>query len=51
MGVLIFLELSIAPNLILKLVPQHMRAALACKGLDVENFTPMARDEMMARLD
>lgn len=44
-------ELSIAPILNQKLVPQHMRASLALKGLDVENFIPMSKDEMLAKLD
>jgi len=44
-------ELSIAPQLNHRLVPQHMRASLAARGLDIDNFTPMTKDEMMARLD
>jgi glycogen synthase kinase 3 beta len=45
------LELSIAPHLNSKLVPQHVKASLASRGLDIDNFTPMSKDEMMARLD
>jgi len=44
-------ELSIKPSLNHKLVPQHVRASLAARGLDIDNFTPMTKDEMMARLD
>jgi glycogen synthase kinase 3 beta len=44
-------ELSIAPHLNHRLVPQHMRASLAARGLEIDNFTPMTKDEMMARLD
>jgi len=44
-------ELSIAPHLNSKLVPPHARAALAARGLDIDNFTPLTKDEMMARLD
>lgn len=44
-------ELSIAPQLNNRLVPQHIRPSLAARGLDIDNFTPMAKDEMMARLD
>lgn len=44
-------ELSIAPHLNSRLVPQHVRAGLAARGLDFENLTPMTKDEMMARLD
>lgn len=44
-------ELSIAPELNHRLVPQHVRAGLAARGLDIDNFTPMTKDEMMARLD
>lgn len=45
------IELSIAPHLNSKLVPPHARAALAARGLDIDNFTPLTKDEMMARLD
>ncbi|KAL9093333.1 MAG: hypothetical protein Q9165_004074 [Trypethelium subeluteriae] len=48
-------ELSIAPQLNQKLVPQHVRAALRARDprLDVDspNFTPKPKEEMMARLD
>jgi glycogen synthase kinase 3 beta len=44
-------ELSIAPELNSALVPPHARAALQAKGLDIDNFTPLTKDQMMARLD
>ncbi|KAF3042137.1 regulator of ime2 [Didymella heteroderae] len=46
-------ELSIAPQLNQQLVPHHMRATLASRGLDFESpdFKPLAKDQMMARLD
>jgi glycogen synthase kinase 3 beta len=44
-------ELSIAPHLNSKLVPAHARSILASRGLDIDNFTPLTKDEMMARLD
>lgn len=44
-------ELSIAPHLNARLVPHHARKALAARGLDIDNFIPMTKDEMMARLD
>lgn len=44
-------ELSIAPHLNARLVPHHARGGLAARGLDVDNFVPMTKDEMMARLD
>lgn len=45
------LELSIAPNLNHKLVPSHMRPVLQAQGLDIDNFKPMAKQEMIAKLD
>jgi glycogen synthase kinase 3 beta len=45
------LELSIAPQLNRQLVPAHMIPVLAARGLDIDNFTPMAKQEMMAKLD
>ena len=44
-------ELSIAPHLNSRLVPAHRRPLLASQGLDLEKFTPLTKDEMMARLD
>lgn len=45
------LELSIAPSLNSKLVPEHVKPELASRGLDIENLTPLTKHEMMARLD
>lgn len=47
----VYLELSIAPQLNHRLVPQHVRATLASQGLDIDNFVAMKKEEMMARLD
>lgn len=44
-------ELSIAPNLNQQLIPPHMRPVLAAEGLDIDNFTPLSKQEMMAKLD
>lgn len=44
-------ELSIAPHLNEKLVPPHAKATLKNQGLDIDNFNPMPKDEMLARLD
>lgn len=44
-------ELSIAPQLNSRLVPQHVRAKLASQGLDIDNFEPLSKEKMMARLD
>lgn len=44
-------ELSIAPHLNHQLVPPHMVPELAKRGLDIDNFTPMTKQEMMAKLD
>jgi glycogen synthase kinase 3 beta len=44
-------ELSIAPHLNHQLVPAHIRPELASKGLDIDNFTPLSKQEMMAKLD
>jgi glycogen synthase kinase 3 beta len=50
---LTYTELSIATHLNQQLVPQHIRPALASRGLDFEspNFKPLTRDQMLARLD
>lgn len=45
------LELSIAPSLNNRLVPPHVRPALAARGLDLDDFKPLSKDQMMARLD
>ncbi|MCJ1418200.1 regulator of ime2 [Xylographa parallela] len=44
-------ELSIAPDMNDRLVPPHARKALKSKGIDLDDFSPMSKDEMMARLD
>lgn len=44
-------ELSIAPQLNDRLVPPHARAALAARGIDLNNFVPMTKEEMIAKLD
>lgn len=44
-------ELSIAPHLNHQLVPAHIKPVLASKGLDIDNLTPLSKDQMMARLD
>ncbi|KAL9013010.1 MAG: hypothetical protein Q9173_002267 [Seirophora scorigena] len=44
-------ELSISPEKNHTLVPAHARQELRSKGIDLENFTPMTKDEMIARLD
>ena len=45
------IELSIAPDQNTRLVPPHARKALLSKGLDLEGFVPLTKDEMIARLD
>jgi glycogen synthase kinase 3 beta len=45
------LELSIAPHLNSKLVPAYARAGIASRGIDLDNFTPLTKDEMLAHLD
>lgn len=44
-------ELSIMPELNERLVPQHARPALLSRGIDMTNFIPMTKEEMMAKLD
>lgn len=34
-----------------RLIPPHARPALEARGIDIDNFTPLTKDEMMARLD
>ena len=46
-----FTELSIAPHLNHQLVPAHLKSTLASKGLDIDNFQPLTKDQMIARLD
>jgi glycogen synthase kinase 3 beta len=44
-------ELSIRPDLMSKLVPQHAEAPLLERGIDVRNFTPIPAEEMRITLD
>lgn len=44
-------ELSICPALNGRLVPPHARPELEARGLDIDNFTPLSKEEMIARLD
>ena len=44
-------ELSIAPEKNTRLVPPHERANLTARGIDLDNFVPLPKDEMLARLD
>lgn len=46
-----FIELSISPSLNDRLVPPHARPALIAQGIDIDNFTPLTKEEMMAHLD
>lgn len=39
------------PELNERLVPQHARPALLSRGIDLNNFVPMSKEEMMAKLD
>lgn len=45
------LELSITPDMNAKLIPPHARPALEARGLDINNFKPLSKEEMMAHLD
>lgn len=45
------LELSIALELNNQIVPPHARPALEAQGLDINNFKPLSKEEMMAHLD
>ncbi|CAF9925516.1 MAG: Glycogen synthase kinase 1 [Gomphillus americanus] len=44
-------ELSIRPELNERLVPHQVRKTLEDKGLDINNFVPMTKEEMRAHLD
>ncbi|GAA5886165.1 hypothetical protein JCM6882_004285 [Rhodosporidiobolus microsporus] len=44
-------ELSVRPDLIPQLVPQHAEAALAERGIDVHNFVPLDPASMRISLD
>lgn len=34
-----------------RLIPPHARPALEARGLDITNFKPLTKEEMIARLD
>ena len=44
-------ELSIAPELNDRILPPHARKAVKAKGIDLDDFVPMAKEDMIARLD
>ncbi len=44
-------ELSIAPEKNARLVPPHARKECAARGLDIDSFVPMSKEEMKAHLD
>ncbi|KAF9892186.1 regulator of ime2 [Aspergillus nanangensis] len=44
-------ELSIAPAMNSRLVPAHIRPELDARGLNIDNFKPLTKEEMIARLD
>ena len=44
-------ELSIAPEMNDRLIPAHARKALLDKGIDLDNFVPLSKDDMIAHLD
>lgn len=45
------LELSIAPDLNAQLIPPHARPALEARGLGLDTFKPLSKEEMLAHLD
>ncbi|EEQ85886.1 CMGC/GSK protein kinase [Blastomyces dermatitidis ER-3] len=44
-------ELSILPSMNSRLIPAHAQADLLARGIDLDNFTPLTKDEMLAHLD
>lgn len=44
-------ELSIAPHLNNKMIPPHARPALEARGLGLDTFKPLTKEEMIAHLD
>ena len=44
-------ELSIRPDINDRLVPPQARKALLTKGIDLDNFVPLTKEEMKAHLD
>lgn len=45
------LELSIAPSMNNRIVPPHTRPELESRGLYIDDFKPLTKEEMMAHLD
>ena len=45
------LELSIAPEKNSRLVPHHARKELHLRGIDLDEFIPLSKEEMVAHLD
>lgn len=46
-----FLELSISPDKNAHLIPPHARPALEARGLGLDTFKPLSKEEMIAHLD
>lgn len=44
-------ELSVRPDLIPRLVPQHAEAELLSRGIDVHNFQPLSPESLRVTLD
>ena len=44
-------ELSIAPEQNARLVPPHARKELLSRGIDLETFVPMPKEDMKAQLE
>lgn len=44
-------ELSIRPDLIERLVPEHARPALSEQGIDIHNFQPIPLESLRVTLD
>ena len=39
------------PELNSRLVPPYARPSLAARGIDLDHFEPMSKEDMIARLD
>ena len=39
------------PELNERLVPEHARSELLARGIDLNNFVPLSKEEMFAKLD
>jgi glycogen synthase kinase 3 beta len=46
-----YVELSIRPDLIHKLVPAHLVSSLNDRGIDIDNFNPIPLEELRISLD